>query len=122
VEQMQATEYPDIPVVVAWMDVAALVVNNPGCTVGELVRKASDEDTAALVLQTFRLKMLPELHRAAASGHLYAGPQRACKVRNHTTTTWMPVDSLAPQARPVSGLRRLETLALQCLLSDEATR
>jgi hypothetical protein len=109
-EQSPAPEHHQPPESVAWMDAVALVVTNPGCTVGELVCFAGVEQAEPLALQTARLMLLPELHLAAAHGHLIAGPPRECRVRNMPTATWMPAENLAPQSLPVSGLRALEDL------------
>ena len=115
---MEHTESPDAvdsTTLVPWMAAVALVANQPGSTVGELACQAGAAEDGPLVLQSARLALVTELHRAHRYGLLVPGPQRVCRVRNVLTRTWLPADNLAPRALPVTGLRFLETLVSRAI-------
>lgn len=88
------TELPDIPALgetVACLEAVTLVLNYPGCTVGELVARTEagqDEQQREVA----RLALLPALHQGVERGHLVTGPRRECRERRIETTTWMPGD------------------------------
>ena len=105
------------------MTAVALVLNHPGSTVGELVCQTDAIEQGPLALQSSRLALLTELHRAARYGLLERGPMRECRVRSVPTLTWVPTDRVAPRSLPVTGLRFLETLvsrAIDKLRADAA--
>jgi hypothetical protein len=107
------------------LEAVTLVVNHPGCTLGELVSLTltKDEQGDELRHEAARSRMLPALHQAVMRGHLVNGPQRECRERQAMTSIWLPGETLNMPLLPARGLRglvlRAHTVVAQ-LAAEEA--